>query len=63
MPSVVNALLIILFGQIYQRLALWLVKKENHRFEQEFEDSIANKTYMFQFINNYISNFVAICYF
>jgi len=33
MPSVVNALLIIVFGIVYKRLALWLVKNENHRYE------------------------------
>mgnify|MGYP000845291154 CR=1 FL=1 len=61
-PSVINAALIVLFGVIYKWLALRLVKGENHRYTQEFENSLINKTYMFQFVNTYISNFVAAFY-
>ena len=62
MPAVINSILIILFGKIYKWLTYKLVVAENHRYESDFENSIANKTYMFQFINTYISNFVVICY-
>ena len=62
LPAVINAMLIIVFGKIYKWLALKLVVYENHRYESDFENSIANKTYMFNFINTYISNFVVICY-
>lgn len=61
-PAVINALLIIIFGKIYKWLSNKLVLAENHRYEQDFENSIAGKTYMFQFVNTYISNFVVICY-
>jgi len=61
-PAVINSLFIIIFGKIYKWLALQLVAVENHRYEGDFENSIANKTYMFQFINTYISNFVVIVY-
>ena len=37
--------------------------KENHQYIQSWENSRINKTYMFQFINSYISNFVYIFYY
>ena len=61
-PSVINALLIITFGFVYKRLCHYLVLKENHRYFSSFENSMINKIYMFQFVNNYISNFVIIFY-
>ena len=61
-PAVINTILIIIFGRIYKWLSNKLVVAENHRYESDFENSIANKTYMFNFVNTYISNFVVICY-
>lgn len=61
-PAVINSILIIIFGRIYKWLSQKLVVAENHRFEEDFENSIASKTYMFQFVNTYISNFVVIIY-
>ena len=63
MPAVINASLIVLFGIIYKYVTVWLVRAENHRYEQDFENSIAAKTFMFNFVNTYISNFVAIIYY
>jgi len=37
-----------------------LVMTENHRYVGSMEDSMINKTYIFQFVNTYISNFVYI---
>ena len=37
-----------------------LVTKENHRYVGSLENSMINKTYIFQFVNTYISNFVYI---
>jgi len=62
LPGVINSCLIILFGQIYIRLSRWLVFSENHRYVSSFENSMINKIYMFQFVNTYISNFVAVLY-
>jgi len=62
LPAVINTVLIILFGKIYKWISTKLVLAENHRYESEFENSTANKTYMFNFINTYISNFVVVCY-
>jgi len=39
-----------------------LVDNENHRYVSSYENSLINKIYMFQFVNTYISNFVAVCY-
>ena len=57
-PSFVNAFFIGLFGTIYNKVALWLVDLENHRQNQEWENSLINKIYMFQFINAYISSYL-----
>jgi len=62
-PSVINTVLIIIFGQVYLKLCNYLVKQENHRYVGNVENSMINKIYMFQFINTYISNFVYIFYY
>ena len=61
-PGVINSALIIIFGAIYKRLSKWLVDNENHRYISGYENSMINKTYMFQFVNVYIGNYVAIFY-
>ena len=61
-PSLINVLLITIFGQVYHRLTYLLVAHENHRFEEGAEDSLINKIYIFQFFNTYFSNFVYIFY-
>ena len=63
MPSFINVLLIGIFGQIYTRLSYRLVRNENHQFMTGLENSMINKTYMFQFVNVYISNLVYIFYY
>lgn len=60
MPSIINSLLIGIFGQLYKRISMRLVMTENHRYVGSMEDSMINKTYIFQFVNTYISNFVYI---
>ena len=62
LPGVINSVLIIIFGIIYKSLSVYLTKGENHRYVSSFENSLINKTYMFQFVNTYISNFVLIIY-
>ena len=62
LPGIINSLLIILFGFWYKRLSQKLVDNENHRYVSSHENSLINKIYMFQFVNTYISNFVAIIY-
>ena len=62
-PSCINVFLLVIFGQIYTKLSYRLVDNENHQFMSGLENSMINKTYMFQFINTYISNFVYIFYY
>ena len=57
-PSIVNVMLIFIYGAAYKTIAIILVDKENHRYQQTWEDSLINKMYMFQFINSYISNYI-----
>ena len=57
-PSFVNVALIFIYGAAYKAIAIILVDRENHRYQQTYEDSLINKMYMFQFINSYISNYI-----
>jgi hypothetical protein len=52
-----NACVIIIFGQIYNKVALLLVNWENHRFDKSWENSLIMKTFGFQFLNAYIALF------
>ena len=62
LPAVINSILILVFGNFYGRVSKWLVDSENHRYYSSYENSMINKKYMFNFINTYIGNFVAIFY-
>lgn len=57
-PALVNSIVISIFGMIYKKVAMFLVESENHRYAEEFENSLINKIYMFYFINAYISNYI-----
>ena len=48
-----NLLVIVVFGGIYEEVANALNTWENHRTEQEFENALIVKIFVFQFINNY----------
>ena len=50
---VVNALLIIILGQIFKAVAKFLTDWENHRTDIEYEDSLIAKTFLFSFFNSY----------
>ena len=50
-----NGIFIIIFNQIYSRLAETFTIWENHRTETEFEDALIIKTFLFQFVNSYVS--------
>ncbi|XP_076451373.1 anoctamin-7-like [Babylonia areolata] len=53
--ALVNLLLILVLGRVYERLALRLTQWEMHRTQQEFEDQLTFKVFIFQFINFYSS--------
>ena len=51
--SVLNLVIIVVGGLIYEAIARALTNWENHRTPTEWEDSIIFKNFLFQFINNY----------
>lgn len=58
----INGITIIVLNQIYNYLAAVLTNLENHRYENEWENSYAVKVYAFQFVNCYISLFAIAFY-
>lgn len=60
--GIVNSIFIVIFGNIYGMIFPRLLAKENHRYVSSYENSMINKVYMFQFVNNYIGNFFVIAY-
>jgi anoctamin-10 len=55
--SLVNAGIIVILGTVYQYVAKFLATWENHRFNSDWESSLATKNYSFQFVNAYIALF------
>jgi hypothetical protein len=53
--SIIGAVLIIVFNIIYGKLASMLADWENHRTDSEHQDSLINKTFLFQFVNTFAS--------
>jgi hypothetical protein len=55
--SILNAIQIQLLNYYYNKLAVWLTNRENHRSDTEFEDSLIAKLFCFSFVNSYASFF------
>jgi len=55
--AAINLILILIFNWIYEQVAYWLTEKELRRTQTEFDDSLALKIYLFQFVNYYFSIF------
>jgi hypothetical protein len=53
--SIVNAIQITILNLVYESIAEALTKRENHRTDTEYEDSMIAKTFVFQFVNSYAS--------
>lgn len=53
--SLLNAVNIQVFNFVYGAAAIYLTDFENHRKNTEYEDSLVVKTFLFQFVNSYIS--------
>ena len=51
--SVLNLLIIGVYGQIFERIAMRLNNWENYRTQSEFENALVFKNFLFQFVNNY----------
>ena len=48
-----NTLLIVIFGKIYETIAVAMNDWENHRTQTDYEDNLILKNFVFQFVNNY----------
>lgn len=57
MPGLLNGVLITLFDPVWRWVSLVLTRKENHRTNQMFENSLIYKRFAFQFVSNYVSLF------
>lgn len=55
--SLINLVCIIILNFIYDYLAEWLTEREYQRTQMQYDDSLALKIYMFQFVNYYSSIF------
>ena len=52
-PSILNAIQIMVFNVIYSTIAYWLTNYENHKTQSSYEKALIMKTYMFQFLNSF----------
>ncbi len=55
MASIINSIEITILNIVYGLLATAMTKRENHRTDTEYEDSLIAKTFCFQFVNSYAS--------
>ncbi|KAJ8922611.1 hypothetical protein NQ315_007643 [Exocentrus adspersus] len=55
--ALINLVCIVILNLLYDRLAEWLTEMELQRTQTQFDDSLALKIYMFQFVNYYSSIF------
>ncbi|CAL1532669.1 unnamed protein product [Lymnaea stagnalis] len=55
--SLINLIIIILLGKVYQFIAQVLTNFETHRTLTEWEDSFTLKMFLFQFVNHFASLF------
>ena len=55
--AVINAVIVIVAGAIYNRVVHFLNAYENHRTSEEFENALIIKIFVVQFINNFSSLF------
>lgn len=53
--SVINAILILIMTAIGRLVARWLCDWENHRTDDEYEEAVVIKLFVFGFINSYTS--------
>lgn len=55
--GLINLLCIIILNCLYDKLAVWLTELELQRTQTEYDESLALKNYIFQFVNYYSSIF------
>lgn len=52
MPGILNGILITIFDSAWSCVSLILTQRENHRTNQDFENSLIVKRFAFQFVSN-----------
>lgn len=52
--SIMNLVLIVVAGAVYNQIAHWLNDVENHRTPTEYNDALIIKTFLFESLNNYM---------
>lgn len=55
--GLLNLFCIVVLNFVYDKLAVWLTEMELQRTQTEYDESLALKNYMFQFVNYYSSIF------
>jgi len=55
--SIISAVIIIVLGEIYEYVAVLMANWENHKYEDEYQDSLISKFFVFQFVNSNIALF------
>jgi hypothetical protein len=55
--SIINALIIIILGFLYKKIAIKMANWENHKFLHDWEESLASKNFAFAFVNSNIALF------
>jgi len=53
--GILNAVVILILNTVYSKIASFLTEWENHRTESDWERSFIIKSFLFQFVNSYIS--------
>ena len=51
--SLISASSIVIFGKLYERVAVYLTELENHRTQTQYEDAQITKSFLFQAFNNF----------
>eukprot|EP00698_Gefionella_okellyi_P025917 TRINITY_DN9691_c0_g2_i1.p1 TRINITY_DN9691_c0_g2~~TRINITY_DN9691_c0_g2_i1.p1 ORF type:complete len:1870 (-),score=435.08 TRINITY_DN9691_c0_g2_i1:22-5631(-) len=54
-PSVLNAVVVVIFDAIYGIVAVKLTEFENHEKQSEYENHLIVKIFLFQFVNSFLS--------
>ena len=54
LTATINAIQIVIFNMLYNKIALWLTKWENHRNQSDFESSLISKTLYSYFVFNHL---------
>ena len=56
-PGIAQALVTMVFNKVYQRIAHWCTKQENHRTDAEYNNAVILKRFIFEFCDCFIPLF------